>query len=229
MLSRTSLIAVALLASTLIAGAQPAPPAAESTPAASPPASSSEAMEDPQTGDHWTYEVRDEITGDLKSTVIQTVTDVSASNIDIRVSALNNPNIGFLTFDRSWNVRNNATWRYAPSDGTGISAPLAVGKTWPIKSNDTSISINANFRRTGTSKVTAKESLTTSAGTFDTYKIETSIQAINTKDPSRKIQVIQTTWYAPEIDHWVKRSSETRIDGQVRDKSAMELIEYGRR
>ncbi|WP_315702111.1 MULTISPECIES: hypothetical protein [unclassified Bradyrhizobium] len=226
MLSRKFLIVATLLGSMPLASAQPQ---AETTPSAPQPASSGEAMEAPQTGDHWTYEVRDEITGDLKSTVIQTITDVSASDISIRVSALNNPNTGFLTFDRSWNVKNNGTWRYAPSDGTGVSVPLAVGKSWPIKSNDTSISANANFRRTGTSKVTAKESLTTSAGTFDTYKIETSIQAINTKDPSRKIQVTQTTWYAPEIDHWVKRSSETRIDGQVRDKSAMELIEYGRR
>jgi hypothetical protein len=226
MLKRPFVIAAVLFGATRFADAQPAAESAPSTPSST---TSSEAMEDPQVGDHWTYEVRDDISGDLKSTVIQTVTDVSGSNIGIRVSALNSPNIGFLTFDRSWNVRNNGTWRYAPSDGTGISPPLAVGKTWPIKSNDTSISANANFKRTGTSKVTAKESVTTSAGTFEAYKIETSIQAINTKDPSRKIQVIETTWYASEIDHWVKRSSETRIDGQVRDKSAMELIEYGRR
>lgn len=226
MLSRTVMMVVILLGSTPFAGAQPAAEAAPSTP---PPASGSEAMEDPQTGDHWTYEVHDEISGDLKSTLIQTVTDVSASEINIRLSALNSPNTGYLTFDRGWNVKNNGTWRYAPTDGTGISAPLTVGKTWSVKSSDTSISANATFRRTGTSKVTAKENLTTSAGTFDTYKIETTIQAINAKDPSRKIQVIQTTWYAPEIDHWVKRSLETRIDGRLRDKSAMELIEYGRR
>jgi len=77
--------------------------------------------------------------------------------------------------------------------------------------------------------VTARENVTTSAGTFNAYKIETSIQAINTKDPSRKYQVVQISWYAPEVDHWVKRSTETRIDGRLRDKSAVELVEYGRR
>ena len=34
-------------------------------------------MEDAQTGDHWTYEFRDEITGEVKSTITNTVTDVS--------------------------------------------------------------------------------------------------------------------------------------------------------
>ena len=28
-----------------------------------------EAMEEPEVGDHWTYELRDEITGDIKSTL----------------------------------------------------------------------------------------------------------------------------------------------------------------
>ncbi|MGC2085167.1 MAG: hypothetical protein WA702_17625 [Bradyrhizobium sp.] len=231
MLSRTVLIVVALLASTHLAGAQPATeatPAPAATPAA-PAASGSEAMEDPQTGDHWTYEVHDDISGNLKSTIIQTVTDVAAGNVGVRVTALNNSNTGFLTYDPGWNVKNNGTWRYAPSDGTGISAPLTVGKTWHIKSNDTNISANSTFRRTGTSKVTAKESVTTTAGTFDAYKVETSIQAVYVKDPSRKFQVIQTSWYAPEVNHWVKRSSETRIDGHVSDKSTVELIEYGRR
>jgi hypothetical protein len=224
-LSRNVLIATALFASTHLASAQTA---TETTPvpAATSAASGPEIMEDPQTGDHWTYEVRDDISGNLKTTVVQTVTDVSASNIGIRLTFPDNSNTGYLTFDRSWNVRNNATWRYAPGDGTGISAPLTIGKTWPIKSNDTNVSANATFRRAGT---TAKESVTTTAGTFDTFKIETSIQTVNIKDPSRKIQLLQTTWYAPDIDHWIKRSSETRIDGQVRDKSTMELVEYGRR
>ena len=39
---------------------------------------SPEPMEDAQTGDHWTYELRDDITGEVKSTITNTVTDVSA-------------------------------------------------------------------------------------------------------------------------------------------------------
>lgn len=216
------LIALGILMSSPLARAQ--------TPSDRPLAESgSEQMEDAQLGDHWTYEIRDEITGDLRSTLVQTITDVTANEVGIRVTWLGSPNTGFLTFDRSWNVKNNGTWRYAPTDGTGISAPLSVGKTWPIKSNDANVSAGTNFRRTGTSKVVGQESVTTKAGTFQSYKIETALQGLNTKDPSRKIQLVQTTWYAPTIDHWVKRSTETRIDGRVHDKSSMELVEYGRR
>jgi hypothetical protein len=220
------LVVFGLLSSVGLAAAQTA---AETTPSTPPPASALEAMEDAQPGDHWTYEVRDEITGDLKSTLIQTVTDVSATEIGIRVTVLGNPGNGFLTFDRGWSLKNNGTWRYSPSDGTGISGPLSVGKTWPVKSTDTNTSASTSFKRSGTSKVAGKESVTTKAGTFDSYKIEMSFQGLNTKDPTRKVQMVQTTWYAPEVDHWVKRISETRIDGRVHDKSSMELIEYGRR
>ena len=75
----------------------------------------------------------------------------------------------------------------------------------------------------------AQESVTTKAGTFDTFKIQTSIQLQNSIDPTKKAQSLQDTWYAPAIDHWVKRTAETRIDGKLRDKNTTELIEYGRR
>jgi hypothetical protein len=205
----------------------------ESPPAASSPApespNSQEAMEDAQTGDHWTYEFRDEITGDVKSTITNTVTDVSASEISTRIGLLGNSNSGYQTFDRSWNLINNGAWRYAPNDGTGIKAPVTVGKTWSFKATDINSTAGVSWRRSGTSKVLAQESVATSAGTFDTFKIETTIQVQNANDPTKKVQVVQQTWYAPVIDHWVKRSFVSRSDGRVRDKNTIELVEYGRR
>jgi hypothetical protein len=220
------LVTFSLLASVSLATAQTP---AETPPSTAPATNASEAMEEARTGDHWTYEARDEITGELKSTLTQTVTDASENEISIRVSWLGSANTAFFTYDRSWNVKNSGVWRYAPGDGTGISAPLAVGKSWRFKSNDVNTAASANFTRSGTSKVTAKESVTTGAGTFETYKIETSLQGVNTKNPANKVQLVQTTWYAPEINHWVKRSYELRIDGRVREKSSLELVDYGRR
>ena len=83
-------------------------------------------MEDPQTGDHWTYELRDDISGDIKSTITTTVTDVSNSEIGIRIALLGNPNSGYQTFDRSWNLTNSGTWRYTPNDGTGILSLIHI-------------------------------------------------------------------------------------------------------
>jgi hypothetical protein len=39
---------------------------------------------------------------------------------------------------------------------------------------------------------------------------------------------VQQTWYAPMIDHWVKRTFLSRSHGHVREKSAVELVGYGR-
>jgi hypothetical protein len=231
MLRYACLAVFGLIATTGLLSAQPAPP--ESPPAAAPaaaePANSVEAMEEPQTGDHWTYELRDDITGDLKSTITNTVTDVSGSEISIRVAQLGNSNPGYLTFDRSWNLTNNGIWRYTPHDGTGIRTPLAVGKTWSLKSTDLNSTAGISWKRSSTAKVVAQESVTTRAGTFDTFKIETSIQIQNANDPTKKVQAVQQLWYAPAIDHWVKRSYVSRSDGRVRDKSTIELVEYGRR
>jgi hypothetical protein len=208
-------------------------PPGESTPKASSPAAESpngiEPMEEAQTGDHWTYEVRDDITGDVKSTVTNTVTDVSGTDISIRAAVLGNSNFGFLTYDRSWNLTDNGIWRYSPNDGTGIRSPLAVGKTWSIKSTDLNNTAGVSWKRSGTAKVVAQESVTTRAGTFDTFKIETSFDLQNAKDPTKKFRSVWQTWYAPAIDHWVKRSSVSRSDGQVRGKDTTELVEYGRR
>jgi hypothetical protein len=210
---------------------------AQTTPVESPPAASSRAvetpssvepMEDAQTGDHWTYETRDDITGDVKSTVTNTVTDVSASEISIRIAVLGNPNFGYVTYDRSWNLENNGTWRYTPGDGSGIRPPLAVGKTWSSKGNDFNSTAGFSWKRSVTSKVVAQESVTVRAGTFDTFKIETSFELQNAKDPTKKFQDAWQTWYAPAIDHWVKRSSVSRSDGHVRNKNTTELVEYGR-
>lgn len=205
----------------------------EPPPVASPPAvespNSPEPMEDVQLGDRWTYEVRDEITGEIKSTMTNTVTDVSASEIGIRIGWLGSSNSGYHTFDRSWNMTNNGVWRFTPNDGGGIKAPLAVGKTWPVKSTELNSSAGYSSRRSGTSKVVAQESVTTRAGTFDTFKIETTYQVQSSNDPTRKVQVVLQMWYAPVIDHWVKRSFISRSEGRVRENNSVVLVEYGRR
>ena len=186
-------------------------------------------MEDVQVGDHWTYEYRDDISGDVKSTLTQTVTDVSASEIGIKTTKLGTSNSGYQTFDHSWNLINSGDWRYTSNDGTGIRAPLAVGKTWSFRSNDLNNTVGVSWKRSGTSKVVAQESVTTRAGTFDTFKIETSFQEQNANDPTKKIQAAQQTWYAPAINHWVKRSFISRLELRVREKTTVGLVEYGRR
>jgi hypothetical protein len=231
MLRCALLATIGLLATASSLPAQTAPqeqPSAASSPAVESP-NNVEPMEDTQLGDHWTYEFRDDITGEVKSTITNTVTDVSGSEVSTRLAQLGNSGSGYQTYDRSWNVTYNGTWRYTPNDGTGIRPPLTVGKTWSFKSSDLNSTGGISWKRSGTAKVVAQESVTTRAGTFDTFKIETSLQIQNANDPTRKLQAVQQSWYAPAINHWVKRSYQSRSEGRVRDKNTVELVEYGRR
>src|ERR1700761_2468797 len=76
---------------TLSAGAlaQSAAPKDQTQPAASsvaPAPDTGESMNPPMVGDHWTYELRDEITGDVKNTLNNTITDVTPSEIAVRIA-----------------------------------------------------------------------------------------------------------------------------------------------
>lgn len=222
MLCRCLLATIGLLMSATVLAAQ--------TPPSQPPATTeTPEQQEPQTGDRWTFEVRDEITGELKSTVTQTITDVSPTEIGIRLTFLGKPGVGFQTFDHSWNVVDNGTWKFTPNDGSGIKAPLQVGKSWSANSSDFNSSSGASLKRSVKSKVISQESITTRAGTFETYKIETSLEMRNANDPTKKFQTEQQTWYAPALNHWVKRAWVNKSAGKVNDKGSVELIEYGRR
>lgn len=188
-----------------------------------------ESMDPVMVGDHWTYEIVDEVTGAVKSTISQVVTDVTPSDISVRTETLGSSGYGLAIYDRAWGLKDNGSWKYTPNDGTGIKPPLAVGATWKFKSDDTFPSRGGSFKRTGSSKVAAQERITTRAGTFDTFKIEMEADSKNVADPTRTSHLQVTTWYAPSVDHWVKRTWKTSVRGHVNENTAFELVEFGRR
>jgi hypothetical protein len=190
---------------------------------------SSNSMNPPQVGDHWTYELHDEITGTLKSTFVNVITQVSPNDIATRTETFGTPGYGYLIYDPSWNVKDSATWKYFPGDGSGVKTPLKVGSNWNIQSSDTYAARGASVKRTGASKVVAQETVTTAAGTFDTFKIETTETVRSQNDPTKKSDLVMTTWYAPLVDHWVKRTSKITINGHLDQNTSLELIDYGRR
>jgi hypothetical protein len=210
--------------------AQQSPPQAEAPPPSSSTAPKAVvAMEEPLPGDYWTYEIRDEITGTVSATRNNVVTEVTPTEISVRFKILGTSNGGFNVYDRSWNLISASPWKYSPNDGSGIRTPLAIGKTWTFQSSDVNAGNGNIGKRSGTSKVVGQESLTTKAGTFETFKIETSYSVRGVKDPTRKAEVTAQTWYAPAIDHWVKRVFVSRADNHLRVNNTLELVEYGRK
>jgi hypothetical protein len=230
MLRYAAVLLVSLVTNSAWAQQAPAPAAALPDAATSAkPEKVVVPMAEPKVGDRWTYEVRDEITGAITATRENVVTDVTPAEITVRYKNLGNNNEGFNVYDRSWNVVEDRPWRFSPHDGTGIQSPLTVGKTWPVQTNNIN-SANGNvWKRSGTSKVVGQESVTTKAGTFDTFKIETSFSARNANNPTLKNEVTSLTWYAPEIDHWVKRTFVSRANKHLQISTLIELIEYGRK
>jgi hypothetical protein len=230
--------------STLAADSQPAispdnAPDADKTPGAlspdkpfdAPPNGLSQlSMEQPQVGDHWTIETRDSMTGAPKATVTATITTITATEIGIRVDVLGKPDSRSEIYDRSWNMRSTSG-KNSILDGTGVKLPLKVGDSWDVPA------YHGLLNATGSSKVLAQETIATRAGSFDAFKIDTKIHAYFDKIKTKNIDLTQTkavdlmitAWYAPSIDHWVKRTVKLLSDGALVREVSSEVVAYGRR
>ena len=71
--------------------------------------------------------------------------------------------------------------------------------------------------------------MTTRAGTFETFKIETTTASSDFKDPPLTSEQKIQTWYAPAVAHWVKRAWITRSNDRLSHNSTYELTEFSRK
>lgn len=119
-------------------------------------------------GDHWTYEVKDEISGAIKFTRTDMVTDISNNEIAVRVDFADPGRTSNIIYDRSWNILRSDPFKYSPNDGTGVQLPLTTGSQWKFAIDVVNSRNGLTFRRVGNSRVTGQESITTKAGSFNT-------------------------------------------------------------
>jgi len=180
-------------------------------------------------GDRWVYEVTDEVTGDIKQTTTVVVLDVSEKEINTRVSIRGAASPRQIVFDRGWSRIDDSLWKYTPSDGTGIQMPLQVGQDWRFESKATNFQNGTAMSVNGQSRVIGTEKLTTSAGTFDTFKIETTTRQINANDQTRAATLTTTLWYPPTVNRWVRKTYEFQVEGRLRESQTEELTDYSRK
>jgi hypothetical protein len=181
-------------------------------------------------GDRWVYELTDDITGDIKEVTTIVVIDVSENEINTRFSGRGStipPRL--IVFDRNWNRIDDSIYKFRPSDGTGIQLPLQVGKEWRFESRATHFGNGTALSTTGQSKVTGREKVTTSAGTFDTFKVETAMRHVNANDQTKGSTGTSVLWYAPSINRWVRRTSKVQAEGRLRQSLTEELVDYSRK
>jgi|SRR5262245_34947012 len=180
-------------------------------------------------GDRWTYDVTDEITSDLKHTLTVVVIDVSDKEITTRVSSRGAPRPRQVVFDRGWSRIDDDAWKFAPSDGTGIQLPLQIGKGWRFESNGKNLQSGTTVRSNGQSKIIGEEKITTSAGTFDTFKVETVTRHVNSNDQTKVATLTSTLWYAPTVNRWVRKTYKMQMEGRLRESQTEELTDYSRK
>ena len=202
------------------------PSAADSS--ASTP-STKPAMQPASVGDHWTYEIKDDISNTLKQTRTIAITNLSKGMIATRFDVPKTGQSGTTLYDPSWNIVTNEGWKYSPNDGTGVQLPLTPGSRWKVSSDAINSTNGTTWKRVGSSQVTGQEVITTKAGTFDTIIIETNLSMQSANDPSRKSETSIRTWFSNDIDHWVKRHTTVRENGRLFQNVVVELIEYGRK
>lgn len=182
-----------------------------------------------QVGDHWTYDQSDEVSGLPTLTFTDTITDVSPTEFVVRMT--NQGKSGFSTriYDHDWNLIDRGNFRFKPNNGGGINPPLTVGKEWRSEHDSRSTQSSYVAKTSVVAKVTAQETITTSAGTFETFKIERRMRDVSGTDPSKSSEIQITGWYAPQINHWVRRLFVTRIQKRLTSKLSEELISFGRK
>jgi hypothetical protein len=180
-------------------------------------------------GDRWLYDISDEMTGDLKYTSSVVVIDVSEKEITARVSTRGFERPRLVAFDRDWSRIDDEVWKFAPSDGAGIRMPLEVGKEWRFENNGKNLLHGYTWRTTGQSKVTAQETVTTAAGSFETFRIETLMRHVSSTDATKSATVKSTLWYAPAVNRWVRKAYKLEREGRLRESQTEELTDYSRK
>jgi hypothetical protein len=190
--------------------------------------SSEEADGDVRVGDRWVYDTKDEISGYPKDTYSEIVTEVSPNEIVTSWTYSGKPGSVLVTYDRSWSRTDNVIWKFKPNDGQGVRLPLAVGKTWRAEFDARNTQTGVNMRSSVSSKVVAQETITTPAGTFETFKIERTGREFKTTDPSKFSETHIVVWYAPKINHWVRRTYSTKYEKRIRSSTSEELSDFSR-
>ena len=180
-------------------------------------------------GDRWVYETRDEMTGFPKEKYTEIVTGVSPENAIVNLTFSGSDVSVSVTYDREWNCIDNLIWKYKPGNGQGMKLPLAVGKSWETTFDASNTQTGANFTGSSSSTVVAQEQITTPVGTFDTFKIEQQVREIDAANPSKLTESQIVVWYAPQINHFVRRTILVKFAERTRWMRSEELAEFTRK
>jgi hypothetical protein len=185
--------------------------------------------EEIRVGDTWVYDHKEGNSGLTLSTYSSVVAEISPKEIVTNVIYRGRNGSALVVFDHDWNRLVNGPFKHNPNDGHGIQWPLAEGKEWRHEFTTSNTQTGVNTKSSSLTKVVGKETVTTPAGTFETFKIERQIKEFVIADPSRYWDTQMLMWFAPQINHWVRRQFITKQEKRTTSNNIDELIDIIRK
>jgi hypothetical protein len=179
-------------------------------------------------GSFWNYAITDEIK-QTKWIGESTLTELKGDERVVRFNTRGISNNTIDVYDQNWNAMEARGWKYEPNLGTGVPSPLNVGshsRTDVSASQQQQSGWSDPSPAIGEATITAVETITTKAGKFETYRVESSSKFSSPTAPLTEIEIKNIYWFSPKIDHWVKLQLEQRSGGRLVSKTSQELIEY---
>lgn len=182
---------------------------------------------DIKVGDRWTYQLLDNLTGEIKGSATLTIFEVTDTEIHQKVQIKTKAPINRVEYlDRQLNTIDNGVYQWKPSTSF-FRFPLTIGKEWSQQYESVAISHESKTRHNISAKVVAFEKVKVPAGEFDAFKIEYTIRSISTSDADRADSYTKTVrWYSPGVKQVVKQETESIMGGRTREKSGMVLTEF---
>jgi hypothetical protein len=110
-------------------------------------------------GDRWAYDIKDDLTGDLRQSVTIVVVDVSEKEITARAMVRGKDRPLTMVFDLDWGRIDDGAWKLQPA-GIGIKKRLKIGDEWRSDANAMNLQSGVAFRASGLAKVAAEEKVT---------------------------------------------------------------------
>jgi hypothetical protein len=196
--------------------------------------SQEEANGAPRIQDIWVYDTKNEVTGLPAEGYTEMVAQVSPRefvvNRTFREPVYRWPQNYIVTYDHDWDVIDKYDYKFKPNNGLGVRLPLSVGKTWQAEFDAQDLhTTRRTYRGTSSSKVVGQETITTDAGTFDTFKIEQQARLLDPLDPARMWEYQIVSWFAPQINHWVRKTTLIKFEKRLRENTTEELADFSRK
>lgn len=170
-------------------------------------------------GEEWKFAYTNELDPSKNKTYVQRVANVSPEGVRLEIPSSGGPR--FVDLDRDGNFVRSAVESFAPSAET-LRFPLFVGKSWDAEYTYTSGNWTSHCERE--SKVVAVERVSTPAGIFDAFRVESRTGYSGTAVSSGAGRSYSVDWYAPAVGRVVKEDFESMPDNRNLARTAGHLI-----